>query len=109
LAVSVVSGLNDRRRAFSLLRLAGTPLATLRRVIAYEAAVPLLVSATASIGVGFLTAYLFLRSQLGNSLSAPGAGYYVSVIGGLVASLAIIASTFPVLRRLTGPDAARND
>lgn len=109
LAVSVVSGLNDRRRAFSLLRLTGTPLATLRRVIAYEAAVPLLVSAAVSIGVGFLTAYLFLRSQLSQSMSAPGAGYYFCVAGGLVASLAIIASTFPVLRRLTGPEAARND
>jgi hypothetical protein len=109
LAVSVVSGLNDRRRAFSLLRLAGTPLAALRRVIIYEAAVPLLVSALVSIGVGFLTAFLFLQAQLGEALSAPGAGYYASVIGGVLASLAIIASTFPVLRRLTGPEAARND
>ena len=109
LAVSVVSGLNDRRRAFSLLRLSGTPLATLRRVITYEAAVPLLVSAVVTIGVGFLTSSLFLHAQLGESLASPGIAYWGSVAAGLLASLALIASTFPVLRRLTGPESARND
>jgi predicted lysophospholipase L1 biosynthesis ABC-type transport system permease subunit len=109
LAVSIVSGLNDRRRAFSLLRLAGTPLSTLRRIIAFETAVPLLISSAMAIGVGFLTAYLFVRSQLSESLNAPGLSYYLCVGGGLLASLCIIATTFPVLRRITGPEAARND
>ena len=57
LAVSVVAGLAERRRPFSLLRLTGVPLSLLRRV----------------------------------------------------ASLAIIASTLPVLERITGPETARND
>ncbi len=109
LAVSVISGVNERRRAFSLLRLTGAPLPTLRRIIGVEAAVPLLVSAAASIAIGFLSAELFLQAQLGEGLSPPGLNYYVSIIGGLVASLAIIASTFPVVRRITGPEAARND
>jgi predicted lysophospholipase L1 biosynthesis ABC-type transport system permease subunit len=108
LAVSIIGGINDRRRAFSLLRLAGTPLSTLRRVIAFEAAVPLLVSSITAIGIGFLTAYLFLRSQLDEPLSAPGLSYYLCVGAGLIASLGIIATTFPVLRRTTGPAAARN-
>jgi hypothetical protein len=31
------------------------------------------------------------------------------VVAGLAASLAVIASTVPLLRRITGPEAARNE
>jgi cell division protein FtsX len=107
LAVGVVAGLNDRRRPFALLRLAGTPLAVLRRVVLLESAVPLLLVAAVALGTGFLTAFLFLRSQLDQTLQPPSATYYLAVGGGLVLSLAIIASTLPVLRRITGPESAR--
>jgi Predicted ABC-type transport system involved in lysophospholipase L1 biosynthesis, permease component len=109
LAVSVVAGLNDRRRPFSLLRLTGAPLATLRRVVALESSVPLLLSAAVAVGTGLLTAFLFLRSQLSETLLAPGVEYYGVVVAGLLASLTIIASTMPVLARITGPEAARDD
>ncbi len=108
-AVSVVGGLNDRRRPFSLLRLTGAPLSMLRRVVAWESAVPLLLLTLVSTVTGFLVAYLFLRSQLDESLQAPGIGYFLVVAAGLLASLAIIASTLPVLTRITGPESARND
>ena len=52
LAVSVVAGLNDRKRPFSLLRLAGVPLAALRRSMALETAVPLLSVAAVAVGHG---------------------------------------------------------
>jgi cell division protein FtsX len=109
LAIGVATGLNDRKRPFSLLRLAGAPLATLRRVVALESTVPLLATAVVSVGTGFLAAYLFLRSQLDETLQAPGLSYYAVVAAGLVASLAIIASMLPVLSRITGPEAARNE
>ena len=109
LAVSVVSGLNERKRPFSLLRLTGAPLATLRRVVTLETAVPLLAAAAAAIGIGFLTAYLFLRAQLQEPLVAPAVGYWGVVAAGIVASLAIVASTLPVLTRITGPETARTD
>jgi hypothetical protein len=109
LAVSVVAGINERRRPFSLLRLSGTPIGTLRRVVLLETAAPLLGIATVSIAAGFLAAGLFVRSQLRETLQAPGTGYYLTVAGGLIACLTIIASTLPLLRRLTGPEAARND
>jgi hypothetical protein len=92
-----------------LLRLAGTPLATLRRVITFEAAVPLLIAAVLSAGTGLLAARLFLRAQLHETLQAPGAEYYGVVAAGLVASLAVIASTLPLLKRITGPETARNE
>jgi hypothetical protein len=35
--------------------------------------------------------------------------YYLIVLAGLVASLGIIASTLPLLQRITGPEVARNE
>jgi nitric oxide reductase large subunit len=71
--------------------------------------VPLLALAVVSIGTGFLASGLFLRSQLGEKLQAPALSYYALVLAGLVASLAIIASTLPMLSRATGPEVARNE
>ena len=109
LAVSVTAGLTDRKRPFSLLRLTGAPLGVLRRVVALESAAPLLITAVVSIGLGFLAAGLFASAQLGYSLQPPGAEYYLIVLAGLAASLGIIASTLPVLDRITGPETARNE
>ncbi|TQS42327.1 FtsX-like permease family protein [Cryptosporangium phraense] len=109
LAVGVVGGLIERRRPFSLLRLSGAPLAVLRRVVALESALPLLVVSAVAVGSGLLAAHLFLRSQLDISLRAPGAEYYLVVGVGLAVGLALVASTLPLLRRITGPSAARND
>jgi hypothetical protein len=36
-------------------------------------------------------------------------GFYAIVVAGLVACLAIIASTLPLLERITGPETARSD
>jgi hypothetical protein len=109
LAVSAAGGLTDRRRPFSLLRLTGVQLGVLHRVIALETALPLVVIAAVSAGTGLLAADLFLRSELGETLRPPGAGYYLVVLAGLIVSLSVIASTFPLLRRITGPEAARNE
>ncbi|HEV7203101.1 MAG TPA: FtsX-like permease family protein [Jatrophihabitans sp.] len=107
LAVSVAGGLAERKRPFSLLRLAGAPLGVLRRVVGLEAAVPLLLSAVVSGATGLLAAHLFLRAQLHETLRPLGPEYYVITAAGLLASLVVIASTFPLLRRMTGPEAAR--
>ncbi len=109
LAVNIAGGLAERKRPFSLLRLTGAPLAMLRRVITLEAAAPLLITAVVSIGAGLLAAHLFLRAQLHESLQAPGLQYYLVITAGLVASIAVIASTLPLLNRLTGPEVARNE
>jgi predicted lysophospholipase L1 biosynthesis ABC-type transport system permease subunit len=109
LAVSVAGGLSDRKRPFSLLRLTGAPLGVLRRVVALESAVPLLIVAAIATAMGFLAAQLFLTSQLDYSLRPPGLGYYLVVVAGLAASLGIIASTLPLLNRITGPETARSE
>ena len=109
LAVNIAAGLGERKRPFSLLRLTGVPTGLLHRVVTLESALPLLLVAAVSIVVGLVSAALYLHSQVGIAFSIPGITYWATVAGGLVVSLAIIASTFPLLNRITGPEAARNE
>ena len=109
LAVSIAGGLAERRRPFSLLRLTGVPLDMLRRVVTLESAVPLLLGVAVSACAGFAAAALFLRAQLDQTLQPPTLTYYLVIAAGVTASLAIIATTNPLLARITGPDTARNE
>jgi hypothetical protein len=109
LAVNIVAGLGERKRPFSLLRLTGVPTALLHRVVGLESALPLLLVAAVSIVVGLVSAALYLHSQVGIAFSIPGIAYWATVLGGVAASLTIIASTFPILNRITGPEVARNE
>jgi len=109
LAVNIAAGLGERKRPFSMLRLTGVSTALLHRVVALESALPLLLVAAVSIVVGLVSAALYLHSQVGIAFQIPGIAFWATVFGGLVASLAIIASTFPLLNRITGPEVARND
>ncbi|MDG4810301.1 ABC transporter permease [Micromonospora sp. WMMD1120] len=109
LAVSVIGGLTERRRPFSLLRLSGAPVRVLRRVVALESAVPMLTVAAVAIGMGLLAAHLFLRAQMDYTLDAPEPRFYVIVVLGLVTCLGVIASTLPLLERVTGPETARSE
>jgi FtsX-like permease family len=109
LAAGIAAGLADRKRSFSMLRLTGARLATLRRVVALEGAVPLLAAAAVAIGTGFAGAAMFASEAQQHPMVAPGAAYYLLTAGGIVASLGIIAATFPLLARITGPEVARNE
>jgi len=109
LAVNIAAGLGERRRPFSLLRLTGVPTAVLHRVVALESALPLLIVAAVSIVIGLVSAALYLSSQVGIAFRIPGIAFWATVLGGLAVSLAIIASTFPLLNRITGPEVARNE
>ena len=108
-AVNIIAGLGERKRPFSLLRLTGVPTAVLRRVITLESALPLLIVAVVAVAVGLTAAALYLSSQIGIAFQIPGLGYWMTVLGGLAASLSIVASTFPILNRMTGPEVARNE
>jgi hypothetical protein len=109
LAVSVVGGLTERKRPFSLLRLSGAPVRVLRRVVALETAAPMLTAAVIAVGMGLLAAQLFLKAQMHYTLEPPGTEFYAVIVGGLAACLAIIASTLPLLERITGPETARSE
>ena len=72
LAAGIAAGLADRKRPFSLLRLTGARLATLRRVVALEGAVPLLSVAAVAIGTGFGTAAMVATEVQKHPMVAPG-------------------------------------
>jgi hypothetical protein len=109
LAAGIAAGLADRKRPFSLLRLTGARLVTLRRVVALEGAVPLLAVAAVAIGTGFGAAAMYASEAQNHPMVAPGAAYYLLAAGGILVSLGIIAATFPLLARITGPEVARNE
>jgi hypothetical protein len=109
LAAGIAAGLADRKRPFSMLRLTGARLATLRRVVALEGAIPLLAVAAVAIGTGFAGAAMYASGAQQHPMVAPGAAYYLLTAAGIVVSLAIIAATFPLLARITGPEVARNE
>ena len=109
LAAAIAAGLADRKRPFSLLRLTGARLATLRHVVALESAVPLLAVAAVAIGTGFAASAEYASVAQHYPMVAPGAAYYLITAGGILVSLGIIAATFPLLKRITGPEVARNE
>jgi hypothetical protein len=109
LATGVAGGVADRKRPFSLLRLTGARLAMLRRVIILESAVPLLAIAAVAIGTGFGASAMYATMEMKLSLVSPGAAYYVLIAAGIVLALGLIAATFPLLRRITGPETARSE
>ena len=41
--------------------------------------------------------------------NSPGAAYYVLTSAGIVLALGLILATFPLLRRITGPETARTE
>jgi hypothetical protein len=43
------------------------------------------------------------------SLVSPGAAYYILTSAGIVLALGLILATFPLLRRITGPETARSE
>jgi hypothetical protein len=109
LAAGIAAGLAERKRPFSLLRLTGARLSTLRGVVALEGAVPLLTVAVVAIGTGFGAAAMYATEAQNRPMVAPGLAYYLLTVGGIIVSLAIIAATFPILTRITGPEVTRND
>jgi hypothetical protein len=109
LAAGIAAGLADRKRPFSMLRLTGARLAMLRRVVALESAVPLLAAAAVAIGTGFGATAMYASVEMQRPMVAPGAAYYLLTAGGILAALGIIAATFPLLARITGPEVARNE
>jgi hypothetical protein len=71
LATGIAAGLADRKKPFRLLRLAGARLATLRRVVALEGAVPLLSVAAVAIGTGFAGAAMYATFPLLARITGP--------------------------------------
>jgi hypothetical protein len=109
LAVAVGGGLLERKRAFTLMRVSGTPLATLARVVMLEAVVPLVAATVVAGGTAYGMSVLAVArlASKGTPLPVLGDGYYLTMAAGLLVSLAMIAAALPLLRRMTAPASVR--
>ena len=103
LAVTVGGSLVERKRPFTLLRLTGTSLGTLYRVVLIEAVLPLLAAVVVAGGMAYLIAILTVGgiAPAGTAVPVPGNGYFLMMGGGLLGALAVIAASLPLLGRLT--------
>jgi hypothetical protein len=109
LAVAVGGGLVERRRPFSLLRLAGMPLSVLNKVVLVESGVPLLavVGVSAVTGFGLAACIILAAASPGIPIKLPTASYYLTLAVGLVAAAGVLGATLPLLGRMTDPDNVR--
>lgn len=99
LATATAAAILDRQRVLGLMRLMGMPVATLRKVITREAAVPLLSVLLLSIGLGFFVAWLMIYSLGGDrSITWPGIPYYTALLMSLFLALCAVTATFGLLR-----------
>lgn len=107
LAVAVAAGIIERKRPFSLLRLAGMRLAELQRTAMIEAAAPLLLIALASAVLGLATSAVIVGVGGGIVWELPSIGYWVGLGAGLALALGVAAVTLPLLGRTTAPSTVR--
>jgi hypothetical protein len=109
LAVSVGGGLVDRKRPFTLLRVSGTQVSVLSRVVLFEAAVPLVAAVVVAAAIAYGTSLLaFLRlAPPGTAIPQLGRDYYTIMGIGLVVAFGVITVTLPLLRRMTAPATIR--
>ena len=109
LAVSVGGSLVERKRPFTLLRVTGTQLATLYRVVVLEPVLPLVAATILAGAVAYLIAIATVGAiaPAGTPVPAPGGAYYATMAAGLAGSLLIILTSLPLLRRLTGAAGVR--
>ncbi|HUD36502.1 MAG TPA: ABC transporter permease [Streptosporangiaceae bacterium] len=109
LAVSAGGGLVERKRPFTIMRLTGTPVSTLGKVVMTESVLPLVAATVVAAGTAYAISLLTIAKMAPAGTPIPGLGhvYYETIGAGLVISLAVIAATLPLLSRITSPENVR--
>jgi hypothetical protein len=107
--VTVGGGLVERKRPFTLLRVTGTQLGTLYRVVLLEAVLPLAAATILAAALAYCIATLtVLRIAPGGTpVPVPGHTYFLMMAGGLIGALLVICGSLPLLSRITGPENVR--
>jgi hypothetical protein len=109
LAVAISGSLVERRRAFTLLRVSGTPIRALYRTVLLETILPLVIATLVAAGVGLLLAYPVARALAPDRhVAALPAGSYYTVLGASLAiAVAVIVACLPILGRITRTEQVR--
>ena len=109
LAVAVGGGLVDRKRPFTLLRVTGTPVSALSRLVLLEAIIPLVAAVVIAGGIAYgssILAYARL-APAGSAIPMLAASYWELMGAGIAAAILVIGATLPLMRRMTAPSAVR--
>jgi hypothetical protein len=109
LAVATGGGLADRKRPFTLLRVSGTPVRTLYRVVLLEAVLPLAAATLITAGLAYGMSVLAIMKMAPRGTPVPLLShiYFATMGAGLAIALIVIGVTLPLLNRMTGPDNVR--
>jgi hypothetical protein len=109
LAVAAGGGLVERKRPFTLMRVSGTPLGTLYRVVLTEALLPLIAATLVAAGIAYGVSVLTVKrlGPVGTPTPALGHVYFLTMGAGLAVSVLVILVTLPLLGRMTGPGTVR--
>jgi len=109
LVVSIGGGLVDRKRPFTLLRVGGTPLSTLSRVVLLEAVLPLAAAVVMAAAIAYgMAVYAVLRiSPAGTPVPGLNGTYWATMGAGVAIALGAICATLPLLGRMTTPASVR--
>ncbi|HSR87264.1 MAG TPA: FtsX-like permease family protein [Streptosporangiaceae bacterium] len=109
LAVAAGGGVVERKRPFTLLRLSGTPVGTLYRVVMLEAVAPLVAATAIAAGLAYGMSVLTVAKlgPAGSPTPVLDHAYYLIMGLGLVGALAVLVSTLPVLSRVSSPGNVR--
>jgi hypothetical protein len=113
LTVSVIATLVERRRPFALLRASGMPLRQLRHMAFLETALPLVVTAVASVGIPLASlAVVNLVYSLASLDSPPlfawpSGSFFASAGIGLAVAVATSLLSWPIMDEVTRHDSVR--
>jgi hypothetical protein len=109
LAVAAGGGVVERKRPFTLLRLSGTPVGTLYRVVMLEAVAPLVAATVIAAGLAYGMSVLTVArlGPAGSPTPVLDHAFYLIMGLGLVGALAVLVSTLPVLSRVSSPGNVR--
>jgi len=105
-AVAAATGLLERRRSFALLRLAGVPLAVLRRSAVLELVVPLVAASGAAALLGVLVGRL-VGLAAGSDQAVPWVTLGGPLALGVLVATALGCLALPLIGRVTDGDATR--
>jgi hypothetical protein len=109
LSTAAIGGLIERKRHLGLLRLAGVRLACLARMMLAETVFPLLAITGVSVvlGLGVSAMLIVLAGRNNPPWQLPDPSYWVTLIGGIMVAIAVMAAPMALLKRLTSAEAVR--
>jgi hypothetical protein len=109
LAVGAGGGIIERKRPFGLLRLTGTPVATLSRVVLLEAVAPLVAATAVAASLAYAMSVLTVHKLGPTGTPTPmlGHAYYLIMGAGLAGALLIVLAALPLLGRVSSPAGVR--